>query len=171
MKKRFSILILLAIGVFVVFQISNATGSVNLEKHNWPQQELTEEQKLLKQKMEIKLNDGWSDIKKSFNIDEKEYFQLDLSQKEAFKKGAGPIQDKQKIESIIKGGVNPGTSNLPVGSLFPLILIKNDGSEVLVGIKEADGNNILRKYTLKDDVWTEEVKEKKGKLKLKMEEI
>jgi hypothetical protein len=163
LKKIGLLLILLALGILSGFYLGESTGSIDLAKHNYPQQVLTEEQKILKQKMETRINNGWSDIKKCFNINEKGYFQLDISQKQAFKQGASPIKDKEMIESILTGAVNPGTSGFSAGSLFPLILIKNDGSEVLIGIKEADGNNILKKCVLKDDSWVTETSEKMGK--------
>lgn len=159
--KRFIcifILSLFAFSMIVVF--NNTSGTIDLAKKEFPPN-LTEEQKKHIEKINKKLEAAWSDIKTGFNINETQYFQVDLSKLHLFGKGQGFISDTNKTKSILKNVINPNLDNVPIGSIQPLILINFNGDEVLFCYKEADGTNVLRKSKLNNEDWvTEEIKQK-----------
>ena len=147
------------LSVFIFSTSANGFRNLLMDYH---EEGLTEEQKLNMSKVNDRLNSAWSDIKKSFEIDEKRYFQVDLSKRKEFQEGQSVIQDKDQVESILNEVINPNMDEVPIGSIRPLILVSNDGNEVLFCYKEADGTNVLKKIIFRDGNWIKEVQRRKG---------
>ena len=171
LKKKITVgLIVSIIIIFAIF--GSAFGAGDLSKRPESNQELTEQQRNHMEKVDEKLNRGWADIKNSFKIndlDQASYFQVDISNLVEFANGEGPIQDKSEIQSILDV-INYHWESVPVGTLKPLIIIKNDGSEVLFAYKEVDGINTLNRSFLIEGKWAhDEVKKVKGEAILQIE--
>lgn len=160
-RKHYWALFLVAASV-LVFAVNSAIGSADLATLKAPQQQLTPEQKKLIEEVELKLNDAWNEIKTDFKVDSSQYFQLELSNLEEFRTKQSVIQDEIIIDRILTEVINPYRAELPIGSIRPLILIKNDGSEVLFGYKEADGTNVLKKAAFTDGKLNKSAEKKKG---------
>lgn len=131
-------------------------------KDNTPLENLTPEQKHRKDLVDQRVNDSWNDIKKTFGItDRDKYFQLDISNFNSFQQGKGVI-DAEQAKSIYKEIIAPYLNELPVGSIRPLILINNDGKEVIFAYKEKDGSNIVKISTKTEGKWIKTVDKKQG---------
>lgn len=153
---------LLVIGSVLLFIVTSAIGSSDLSTLPASKQELTSEQKKLKEEIDLKLNNVWNEIKTAFNVDSSQYFQVELSNLEKFRTKQSVIQDEVVIDKILTEVIQPYRAELPIGSIRPTILIKNDGSEVLFGYKEADGTNVLKKSTFTNGTLKKSEEKKKG---------
>lgn len=119
-----------------------------------------------------KVKDSWTDIKNNDTlkkIDLSEYFQVSMDYLPEFSQGQTKITDKQQIQSILKNTISPDLKDTPNGSLEPLILIKNDGNEVIFAYKKEDGKNVIKTHKLKDNKWESTSEKHEGKVPLTVE--
>lgn len=145
------IIITLAISVLL---LSAVAGLANATSQTKKQQALTEQQKHIKMQVDDNVNQAFKDIIQSFGIDQSQYVQIDLIKDlPEFSIGQGFIKDKKKVQSILLEVVNPNLGEVPINSMLPLILISNDGNEVIFGYKQADGNNVITVNKCQDNKW------------------
>jgi len=168
LKRKHYCMALLVIGSVLLFMVNSAIGSSDLSTLPTPKQQMTPEQKKFKEELDLKLKGVWDEIKTDFNVDSSQYFQLELSNLQKFKEKQSIIQDEVMIDKILTEVIDPYRAELPIGSIKPIILIKNDGSEVIFGYKEADGTNVLKKSTFSNGTLKKNEEKKMG-TKLELE--
>lgn len=99
-----------------------------------------------KKKVETRLNTVWQDIKKTHNINEDQYIELDIDKLNQFLNGQlDGFTDKDLIDEMNKI-LGENLFNAPVGSTKPKILLNKNGKEIVFAYKENDGKNTLNVF-------------------------
>lgn len=168
MKKRISLLII-SLGILILVFNNAVFGTATIIKNDPVDKNYSSEQKANIRKVQERVESSWADLRTSFQIDDQGYFQLDISGLPDFTKGHSKIGDKTKIKTIMRDVINPYFDEVPLGSMLPLILIKNDGNKVLFCYKESDGTNVYKESTLSGDKWEKNERKLAGKLLIKID--
>lgn len=110
-----------------------------------------------KKKVDTRLNAVWQDIKKTHNINEDDYIELDVDKLNQFINGQlEGFTDKELVAEMNKI-LKENYFKVPVGSTKPKILLNKNAKEIVLAYKESDGTNTLssfkkaEKNTIKSD--------------------
>ena len=127
---------------------------------------LSPEAKAKNEKIDKMLEAAWNDIKSEYEIDEQQYTIFNMDNLSTLLTGeVEKFSDKDYLDKI-RPMIEQYVFNAPKYSTSPVILVKNDKSEIIVAYKDNDGNNILKKANKVNDEWVKTEEIKKGDPKL-----
>lgn len=126
---------------------------------------LTDSQKIeISTDMNKEFENVKQDIKKTHQINTKDYVEIDLNDLSSFTQGTLTGFNDKEFTQTASTVIFKAMNDSPVGSLKPIVLVKNDKKEILVAYKDNDGNNILEKSQKLENGWKTEKSSKNGSL-------
>lgn len=143
MKNRKNLI--LCIALVISFSLTGVIYASTVNENGESKSTLSERAEN-KKKVETRLNSVWQDIKKTHNINEDQYIELDIEKLNQFLNGQlEGYTDKDLIYEMNKI-LGDNLFNAPVGSTRPKILINKNGKEIIFAYKENDGKNTLNVF-------------------------
>lgn len=150
MRKNLILGIILTISVCLsgVIYASTTVKDRNNEYKN----SVSENQRIQNhKKVDARLSAVWQDIKKTHNINEDDYIELDINKLNLFisgkLEGFTDIELVDEMNKILKEKY----FKLPIGSTKPKILLNKNAEEIVLAYKESNGTNTLSSFKKADN--------------------
>lgn len=144
MKNRKNLIMLFSLTI--TLSLTGVYASTAVNESTDSNSTVSSEKAENKIKVETRLNTVWQDIKKTHNINEDDYIELDIGKLNRFLSGKlEGYTDKDLIDEMNKI-LAENLFNAPVGSTKPKILLNKAGNEIVFAYKESDGKNTLNVF-------------------------
>lgn len=144
MKNRKNLIFCIALVISV--SLTGVIYASTVNEKNGESKSTISERAENKKKVETRLNAAWQDIKKTHNINEDQYIELDIEKLNQFLNGQlDGYTDKDLIDEMNKI-LGDNLFNAPEGSTKPKILLNKNGKEIIFTYKENDGKNTLNVF-------------------------
>lgn len=143
MKKRILIYSLVTC-LLIISSISYASSkrTAGYIERNTTTQDYAE--RAMREQIEVKVMDAWTDIEKTFNINIDNYFVISALDYE----NLNNYFEKEEASHILANIIHPIMSKVEKGSVIPAIYIRHDKKEILFCYKKLDGKNIMKRINL-----------------------
>ena len=96
-----------------------------------------------KKKVDARLNTVWQDIKKTHNINEDDYIELDIDKLNQLINGQLEGFTDTELVAEMNKVLKENYFKVSVGSTKPKILLNKNAKEIVLAYKESDGTNTL----------------------------
>lgn len=139
---------ILALGIILIISICLSgviyASTVVANRNNEFQNSVSQNQRIENHKrVETRLSAVWQDIKKTHNINEDDYIELDINKLNLFISGKlEGFADKELVAEMNKI-LREKYFKLPIGSTKPKILLNKNAEEIVLAYKESDGTNTI----------------------------
>lgn len=145
MKKNLVLGIILIISIClsgVIYASTTVADRSNESLNSASENQIIENHK----KVDARLSTVWQDIKKTHNINEDDYIELDINKLNLFISGKlEGFMDKDLVDEMNKI-LREKYFKLPIGSTKPKILLNKNAEEIVLAYKESDGTNTISSF-------------------------
>lgn len=126
--------------ISVIFIVIAFLACYNFAQNNDPKNEVSKKISVMEEKTHVRLADAYGDIKDTNKIDESQYTNIDeVGGLQSLSAGEVPNFNNAEYNSFACNTIYQESKNFEIGSVTPLVLLKNDKTEILICTKIKTG--------------------------------